>query len=169
MKITFGPVEHVEKYAKDADCFICLAEGNNHPCHTKRFEKEWAKKRLHKFEINDKNIDHRYKDVTIEDIGNIASTLVGIQVIDETLKEKSWVHINCLAGFSRSAAITLLALLINQEEKPTLKDFQKYYAEISNGVYRLPTGYTEPNAEICKLIRQHFNLEVIDGEFSNPT
>jgi predicted protein tyrosine phosphatase len=170
MKVTFSGIGQVEKYAKDADIFICLADANWHPCTVKKYETEWAKKVFIQREFNDRNIDMRYKEPVLEDIEFLGREIQSNAVISEILKERdgkeSWMHINCLAGISRSAAITLLVLLLIDKNKPTLKSYQKYHAEIANGVYRVPSHETYPNGDICKLIRQYFNLEVIDGEFT---
>lgn len=166
MRVTFSNIENVEKYAKNANIFICLAESERHPCKTKRFETEWAKKDFRVCELNDRGVDHRYKHVTYDDVEKLAQDINAIAVIDTVMAEESWIHINCLAGYSRSAAVTILALMVLQPKPPTLKDYQKYYGEVRNGVHRLPTMETEPNHEICKFIRQYFNLEVVDGEFS---
>lgn len=149
MDITFSSINNIPK---GADVYLCLADQELHPCFTKRYESEWANKSFHVVQFNDTGIDERYRQVSMEDIEYCANLFKSLSYTH------AHIHVNCHAGISRSAAITVLGMMMSYET-PTLELLDQCKAMVSRGVCRIPRNDTHPNEHICNLISQYFKLE----------
>jgi predicted protein tyrosine phosphatase len=146
MIITFSSIENVPE---GADIYLCLADQERHPCFTKRNDREWMNKEFRVLQLNDEGFDERYKSISMEDIEYLANLFKSL--------DDEHVHVNCHAGISRSAAITILGMM-TQVETPTLERFEQCKAMVTAGFHRIPANETYPNEKICQMIKQYFNI-----------
>jgi len=148
-KITFSSIDKVIE-AKDADVFICMAEPQKHPyIHYKNENDFWAKKEYYEILVNDETRDERYRSFEKTDLKNMSRIL--------TIHKGKWIHINCLMGLSRSAAMTIFCLLF-EKGKPTLDDFKNIQLSVIRGENRIPQLTTFPNDRMCNMICDYFNI-----------
>lgn len=147
MDITFSGITNIPE---GADVYLCLADQESHPCFTERHDPKWSEKQFHVVQFNDTGFDERYRQVSMDDIEYCAKLFKSLT--DEH------VHVNCHAGISRSAAITVLGMML-EYETPTLELLRQCKAKVSRGVCRIPRNVTYPNEHICNLIKKYFKLE----------